>query len=153
MNINFPKVAIVHDWFLKKSLSGSEKVTLLIDECMTKNYSEPDIFSLTSNLGKLEYQLFNGRKIKTSFIQNLPFGKTNVQKYLPLLPFAIEQIDLSKYDLILARAIHLKELLQIQISILVMFIHLCVMGPNAYIFKSIQIFKMWISDLLDNYTN
>ena len=102
MNINYPNVAIVHDWFLKKSLSGSEKVTLLIDECMTKNYSEPDIFSLTSNLGKLEYQLFNGRKIKTSFIQNLPFGKTNVQKYLPILPFAIEQIDLSKYGLIIS---------------------------------------------------
>ena len=50
MNINNKNIAIVHDWFLKKSLSGSEIVTLLIDDCITKNYSEPDIFSLTSNI-------------------------------------------------------------------------------------------------------
>ena len=102
MNINQPNTAIIHDWFLKKSLSGSEKVTLLLDKSLTKNYSKPDIFSLTSNLGEIENKLFNQRKIKTSFIQNLPFGKNNVQKYLPLLPFAIEQIDLSKYDLVIS---------------------------------------------------
>ena len=78
MNINQPNTAIIHDWFLKKSLSGSEKVTLLLDKSLTKNYSKPDIFSLTSNLGEIENKLFNQRKIKTSFIQNLPFGKNKV---------------------------------------------------------------------------
>lgn len=102
MNINNINIAIIHDWFLKKSFSGSEKVTILLDKVISKNHSKPDIFSLTSNLGEIENKLFNGRKIQTSFIQNLPFGKNNVQKYLPLLPIAIEQIDLSKYELIIS---------------------------------------------------
>ena len=30
----------------------------------------------------------------------LPFGKNNVQNYLPLIPFAIEQLDLDEYDIV-----------------------------------------------------
>ena len=102
MNINNFKIAIIHDWFLKNSISGAEKVTSFIDKLLIKNYAKPDIFSLTSNL-EAKNQIFEkGRKINTSSIQLLPFGKTNVQNYLPLLPFAIEQINLSKYDLILS---------------------------------------------------
>ena len=102
MNINNFKIAIIHDWFLKNSISGAEKVTSSIDKLLIKNYAKPDIFSLTSNL-EAKNQIFEkGRKINTSSIQLLPFGKTNVQNYLPLLPFAIEQINLSKYDLILS---------------------------------------------------
>ena len=102
MNINNFKIAIIHDWFLKNSISGAEKVTSSIDKLLIKNYAKPDIFSLTSNL-EAKNQIFEkGRKINTSSIQLLPFGKTNVQNYLPLLPFAVEQINLSKYDLVLS---------------------------------------------------
>ena len=101
MNINDSKIAIIHDWFLKKSFGGSEKVTLLINDFFIKKYQKPDIFSITSNFDKISNYKF-GQKIKTSFIQKLPLGKTNVQSYLPILPFAIEQIDLSEYDLILS---------------------------------------------------
>ena len=41
-------------------------------------------------------------KIQTSFVQSLPFGKTNVQNYLPILPYAIEQFDLREYDLVIS---------------------------------------------------
>ena len=102
MKIKDSNIAIVHDWFLKKSFSGAEKVTLAIDYFLAKNYSDPDIFSLTSNLEKLDEIFSREVKIKKSFIQSIPFGKTNVQKFLPLLPFAVEQLNLDNYDLIIS---------------------------------------------------
>ena len=102
MNIEKTKIAVIHDWFQKKSFGGAEKVTKLLDEYLCRNYSIPDIFALASNLNKFDNGLFTGREIKTSLIQFLPFGKTKVQNYLPFLPFAIEQIDLRNYNLIIS---------------------------------------------------
>ena len=95
-------IALVHDWFLKKSLGGAEKVTQTLDDYLSNKFSTPDIFSLTENITDSSYNIFKNRKINTSFIQKLPFGRSNVQKYLPLIPLAIEQIDLGKYDLIIS---------------------------------------------------
>ena len=100
MNIKDANIALVHDWFLEKSIGGAEKVTLALDEFLKDYYSIPDLFSLTENRSKKNKILFPGRKINTSFLQNLPFGKDKVQTYLPLIPFAVEQLDLSEYDLI-----------------------------------------------------
>ena len=102
MNIKDSNIAIIHDWFVKESFGGSEKVTMILNDFLKKSYSAPDIFSLTSNIETSKNKIFKGRKIQTSFIQSLPFGKTNVQSYLPFLPYAIEQLDLRKYDLILS---------------------------------------------------
>ena len=102
MNIKDSNIAIVHDWFLQKSFGGSEKVTLTLNNFLKECYSTPDIFSLTSNIQNSKINTFLKSKIETSFIQSLPFGKTNVQSYLPFLPYAIEQLDLRKYDLILS---------------------------------------------------
>ena len=66
------------------------------------NKNIKNIFSLTSNLDAKNQIFDKGRKINTSFIQLLPFGKTNVQNYLPFLPFAIEQFDLSEYDFVIS---------------------------------------------------
>ena len=43
-----------------------------------------------------------GRPVTTSFIQRLPWGVSHVQQYLPLLPLAIEQLDLSGHPLVLS---------------------------------------------------
>jgi glycosyltransferase involved in cell wall biosynthesis len=102
MNIKDSNIAIVHDWFLQKSFGGSEKVTLTLNNFLNKNYSTPDIFALTSNIQNSKINNLEKSKILTSFIQSLPFGKTNVQSYLPFLPYAIEQLDLRKYDLIIS---------------------------------------------------
>ncbi len=102
MDIKDSKIAIVHDWFLKKSFGGSEKVTVILNELFNSKYSVPDLFSLTQNIESTKKDFLKNKKIQTSFIQSLPFGKTHVQNYLPLLPFAIEQIDLRKYDLIIS---------------------------------------------------
>ena len=96
------KIALVHDWYLKNSISGAEKITLLIDQILKNRFSTPDLFCIAENISNSNKNLFKNRLINTSFIQNLPFGKTNVQNYLPLIPFAIEQIDLRNYDLIIS---------------------------------------------------
>tara|TARA_A100001011_G_scaffold396546_1_gene494688 strand:+ start:941 stop:2125 length:1185 start_codon:yes stop_codon:yes gene_type:complete len=96
------KVALVHDWFLSNSISGAEKVTIALDKYISKNFSEPELYSLTENISNSKNKLFDGRQIKTSFLQKLPYGKNSVQKYLSLIPFAIEQLNLSKFDLIIS---------------------------------------------------
>ena len=102
MNLVDAKIAIVHDWFLKNSMGGAEKVTFFIDKLLNKNYSQPDLFSLVSNIEDAKKNIFQNRKIKNSIIEFFPFGKTNVQNYLPLLPFAIEQLDVCEYDLVIS---------------------------------------------------
>ena len=96
MKLRDSNIAIIHDWFLKNSFGGAEKVSFLIDEFLEKNYSKPDLFSLVSNIKKSD------RKINTSLLGSLAFMQNNVQSFLPFLPFAIEQIDLRKYDLIIS---------------------------------------------------
>ena len=102
MNIKDSNIAIIHDWFVRKSFGGSEKVTFILNDLLNERYSTPDIFTLTSNIKNLKSKSFKESKIKTSFVQSLPFGKTNVQSYLPILPYAIEQFDLRAYDLIIS---------------------------------------------------
>ena len=96
MKLRDSNIAIIHDWFLKNSFGGAEKVSFLIDQFLEKNYSKPDLFSLVSNIKKSD------RKINTSLLGSLAFMQNNVQSFLPFLPFAIEQIDLSEYDLIIS---------------------------------------------------
>ena len=95
-------IALVHEWFTPKSAGGSENVVHLIDDLLTEVSSQPELFSLVNeeNLPTSSW-LFN-RKVKTSFIQKLPFGTSHVQQYLPLLPFAIEQLDLEGYPLVIS---------------------------------------------------
>jgi len=102
MDINNAKISLIHDWFIRESLGGAEEVTFLLDKLISENYSEPDLFALTENISEEQFEIFSERKINTSLIQILPFGKEKVQRYLPLIPFAIEQLDLREYDLIIS---------------------------------------------------
>jgi glycosyltransferase involved in cell wall biosynthesis len=45
---------------------------------------------------------FQHYDIRSSSIQRLPFGKTKYKAYLPLMPTALEQLDLSDYDIVLS---------------------------------------------------
>jgi len=89
------KVAIIHYWLV--NWRGGEKVI----EAMLDLYPDADIYThvyckkLTE--GKLEN--FN---VNESFIGRLPFAKKMYQKYLPLMPFALEQLDLRGYDLVIS---------------------------------------------------
>jgi glycosyltransferase involved in cell wall biosynthesis len=89
------KTAIVHDWLV--SIAGGEKVLQLIHEL----FPSP-IYTLLTNRKILKNTFFENLSLKTSIIQNFPFSKKFYQKYLLFFPFAIEQFDLSKYDVIIS---------------------------------------------------
>ena len=95
-------IALVHEWFTPKSIGGAEIVVEVIDDLLTEIGSQPDLFSLINDDKLSENSWLFKRDVKTSFIQKLPFGISNVQQYLPLLPFAIEQIDLEGYPLVIS---------------------------------------------------
>ena len=95
-------IALVHEWFTPRSSGGAENVVKTIDDLLTEIASRPELFSLVNEENLLKGNWLFDRKVNTSFIQKLPFGKSHVQQYLPLLPFAIEQLDLSEYPLVIS---------------------------------------------------
>jgi glycosyltransferase involved in cell wall biosynthesis len=91
------KTAIVHEWFV--NYAGSEKVV----ESLTNIWQDADVFALVDFLDDKQREIIlKGKHAKTSFIQKLPFAKKRHRNYLPLFPFAVERLDLSKYDLIIS---------------------------------------------------
>ena len=89
------KTAIVHDWLM--SIAGGEKVLKSIYEL----FPSP-IYTLLRNKQALKNTFLENAKIYASIIQKLPFSKRIYRKYLPFFPFAIEQFDLSDYELIIS---------------------------------------------------
>lgn len=90
------KIAIVHDWLV--TYAGAEKCL----EQMLNIFPEADLYALVDFLDDDNRDFIKHKKVTTSFIQKLPKAKTKYRTYLPLMPLAIEQLDLSKYDLIIS---------------------------------------------------
>jgi glycosyltransferase involved in cell wall biosynthesis len=90
------KVAIVHDWFV--DYSGSERVV----EQLLQLYPEAELFSVIDFMpAHLRKHIFH-KQPTTTFIQKLPFAKKYYRNYLVLMPLAIEQLDVSSYDLVIS---------------------------------------------------
>src|SRR6202045_5276248 len=68
---------------------------------MAKMVTQADLFSLVGDPAKLHPAL-RERSIKTSFLQKVPGGRRWHRRMLPLYPLALEQFDLSNYDLVLS---------------------------------------------------
>jgi glycosyltransferase involved in cell wall biosynthesis len=90
------KTAIIHEWLT--SVAGSEKVV----EQMLNLYPDADLYCIVDFMESADRQFIKNRVLKTSLIQHLPFAKKKYRNYLPLMPFAVQRFDLSKYDLILS---------------------------------------------------
>lgn len=90
-----PKIAIVHDWLVM--LGGADRVLLQIIAC----YPQADLFCLVEGLPPDIRAKFPSN-IKTTFIQKLPRSKKWYWYYAPFMPMAIEQLDLTEYDLVLS---------------------------------------------------
>lgn len=91
-----PKIAIVHEWLV--DYSGSERVV----EQLLNIFPDADLFALVENLPEDLKWFIQHKKVKTSFIQKLPWGKTKYRNYFPLMPYAIEQFDLREYDIVIS---------------------------------------------------
>ncbi|HBL7242237.1 TPA: glycosyltransferase family 4 protein, partial [Serratia liquefaciens] len=89
-------VGLVADWLV--TYAGAEKV---IAEFISI-FPESDLYSVVDFLSDENRTLFGNKKAKTTFIQKLPKSRSKYQNYLPLMPLAIEQLDVSKHDIILS---------------------------------------------------
>jgi glycosyltransferase involved in cell wall biosynthesis len=95
-------IALVHEWFSPRSLGGAEQVVRQIDALLSRDRPAPSLYALVDGESRREESWLRGRAIQTSFIQSLPGGVGHVQLYLPLLPLAIEQLDLSGCPLVIS---------------------------------------------------
>ncbi|WP_282119259.1 glycosyltransferase [Ruegeria atlantica] len=89
------KVAIVHYWLV--GMRGGERVL----EELVKLYPQADLFTHVADREKLS-DLLKDRPITETFIAKLPGARRHYQKYLGLMPRALEELDLSGYDLVLS---------------------------------------------------
>ncbi len=91
------KTAIVHDWFV--SYAGSERVV----ESLTNVWRDADVFVLFNLLNNEDQKIVVKDKVPhTSFLNKFKSIKKHHRKFLPLFPYAVEQFDLSDYDLIIS---------------------------------------------------
>ncbi|MEW9898446.1 glycosyltransferase family 4 protein [Chitinivorax sp. PXF-14] len=90
------KIAIVHDWLT--GVGGGERVLEQMLEC----FPDADVFTLIDVLEEKDRWIVKNKPVKTSFIQHLPFAKRLYRNYLMFMPLAIEQLDVTQYDVVLS---------------------------------------------------
>ncbi|WP_129595742.1 glycosyltransferase family 4 protein [Anaerophilus nitritogenes] len=89
------KIAIVHDWLT--NMGGAERIIRILHQL----FPDAPIYTIVYNKNNMPKD-FEKMDIRPSFIQNMPFGVKKYQSYLPLMPIAVENFDLSEYDVILS---------------------------------------------------
>jgi glycosyltransferase involved in cell wall biosynthesis len=89
------KVAIIHYWLV--NMRGGEKVV----EALCELFPRADIFTHVYTPENIS-DTINRHTIKTTFIQKLPAAGKKYQAYLPLMPLALEKLDLRPYDLVIS---------------------------------------------------
>ena len=88
------KVALVHYWLV--GMRGGERVL----EALCELFPDADIFTLVLDPGAISPRIARHR-IHTSFLQRLG-GRRHYRKLLPLMPLAVESLDLAAYDLVIS---------------------------------------------------
>lgn len=89
------RVAIVHYWFVGRA--GGERVV----EALADIFPQADLYSLVADRATLAPSL-QSRQLTTSFLQKVPGAKRFHRHFLFLQPLALEQFDLSDYDLVIS---------------------------------------------------
>jgi glycosyltransferase involved in cell wall biosynthesis len=89
------KVAIVHYWLV--GMRGGEKVV----EALCEMYPQADIFTHVY-VPEMVSERIRQHRIIPTFINALPRAARMYKAYLPLMPLALEQLDLRGYDLIIS---------------------------------------------------
>jgi glycosyltransferase involved in cell wall biosynthesis len=89
------RVAIIHYWLV--NMRGGERVL----ERFCKLYPDADLYTHVYDPDAVS-DVIRGMNVKTTFISHLPGAVKHYQKYLPLMPLALESLDLSGYDLVIS---------------------------------------------------
>jgi glycosyltransferase involved in cell wall biosynthesis len=90
-----PRVAIVHYWLV--SMRGGERVL----ERLLDLFPGADVFTHVYDESRMS-DTIRKANVSTTWIDKLPLSKRFYQYYLPLMPMALEQLDLSAYDLVVS---------------------------------------------------
>lgn len=88
------KVAIVCDWLVSRG--GAERVI----QTMSDMFPHAPIY--TAIFDQKKFPEFREREVIPSFIQKMPLALRSHALYLPLMPYAFEQFDLSKFDIVIS---------------------------------------------------
>ncbi len=91
------KMALVHEWLTPQATGGSELVVREILQTV-----EADLYALIDFESRNPNSYLYGRAIGTTFLQHFPWAQAKIQQYLPFFPLAIEQLDLSAYEVVLS---------------------------------------------------
>jgi glycosyltransferase involved in cell wall biosynthesis len=90
------KTAIVHEWL--GEWAGSEQCLAAIFDIVP----DADLYAIVDFLNDTDRAKLGGRRAKTTFVQRLPWARRKLEMYLPFMPLAVEQFDLSEYDLVIS---------------------------------------------------
>jgi glycosyltransferase involved in cell wall biosynthesis len=97
LDLDRTNCALVHEWLTPEATGGSE---LVVRQILSQ--IDADLFALIDFESRNPDSYLYGRTIGSTFLQRFPKARSGVQKYLPLLPLAIEQLDLGRYDVVLS---------------------------------------------------
>lgn len=89
------RVAIVHYWFV--TWRGGEKVVQELLEL----FPDADLYTHIADLDLLASHKIKNRVYLTGF-SKIPFARKLYKKLVFLMPFALEQLDLTEYDLVIS---------------------------------------------------
>ena len=116
------RIAIVHDWLTVAG--GAERVL----ETLLQLFPEADVFTLFYDPARLESEAIASRPIRTSFLDRIPTARRHHRILAPLFPLAVEQFDVSQYDVVISNTFSVA--------------HGVVTGPNqvhiAYVNRTMQ---------------
>ena len=92
------KVAVVHEWLTQ--IAGAERVL----EQILRIYPEATLFAVLDAVPEQQRSFLAKYPVQTTFLQKLPGIGRYYRHVLPLMPLAIEQLDLSGFDVVISSA-------------------------------------------------
>lgn len=90
-----PRIAIVHDWLV--TLGGGERVL----EALVTLFPSADLYTLVHDPRPFRGTALD-RPVFTSALQRLPLAKHRHRWFIGLMPWAVERLNVSDYDLVLS---------------------------------------------------
>ena len=90
------RVALIHDWLVHPG--GAEDVLRVL----RGTFPESQVFALIDFLDPRERERLNVGHVETSPLQRVPGARAHYRKMLPLMPWAVERLDVRGYDVVLS---------------------------------------------------
>jgi UDP-N-acetylmuramyl pentapeptide phosphotransferase/UDP-N-acetylglucosamine-1-phosphate transferase/glycosyltransferase involved in cell wall biosynthesis len=90
------RIAIVHDFLY--TYAGAERVL----EQIIALFPDSELYSIFDFLPQAQRGFIKDKEVHSTFIQKMPWARRKHRAYLPLMPLAIEQFDLSQYDMVIS---------------------------------------------------